>query len=1059
MTTGRAAFTITLFLTLMVTTPGVYAQSQGPESTVQKSIQTPSVASLGEYGDIPVNLYTGIPNISILLHNVENSVAGLPVSISYHASGIRVDDKAGIAGLGWSLNAGGVITRTVQGFPDDKFNSVSGTNNVENTYSENRQYAWKTVEKILSSYTFDKNPPDLLYLINQPVITGEAISKYEYDTKPDIFSFNVAGKTGKFVLPNNFHETASGELPLIPYQNLKIRYEKEAGKTTLAKFEIIDADGTTYTFDEVEETSVRSAYYYETAGYKWVSDPNEFEKYNSSWFLTKIESPVSNEVIHFEYISHNEERKTPAFASILESEGGENSLTASKQQFLFTSFLLRKIITEKETVEFSYNNTDPLQGVELSNKTLRDVMIKLADGTEVKKWELSYDYFESENDTESGDLYAVPREAKLTAVQEMAPAGGGSVPPYVFEYRNNSSQRLPMNFDIYGYDDAYWERYFDNAAVDYWGYYNGKTANNGMNDYDTKRLRIPDLGSRIFDTPGFDWIYVNMEPDEDSILNGLISRIIYPTGGFTEFDFEIHDYSWVGDNNLYDLLPESDINPNPVYQVGNTKDNGSVTFEVEENSVGHIHFSVRLHNPSQPEENEGYGSVIIERVSPAPEVITSMGAAVEPGQISASVSDSLELPAGVYQITNNLSLGSPDIYGLTSYLTFSEPAEVSSANQDFEMFTVAQVANQLGETGPRIVPDLVDYRNKTGGGVRVKRITSYSDADDPDPVKRRFKYQETVSDGPISDRSSGVLVRPTQFLKQSRLCETDLDYCMLVQRIESNSFLPLGTTHGSNIGYREVTELLGENGEFGKVRHIYSSPVEVPDPFKQVYDRKFLMKNDVIFSQDWARGKEIATEHYNASGQLTYVSKREYELDVLMDQSNMYPGIELRSFITRYPVKCANGQDVCIKNEKRFFATVTVNTTGHANVIKETNTFFSETGDTETETIKEYSYLKPVPEISLPLEITETNSDNTKRITRYRYAHEVADDGTGTDYRPMLNLNIFSRPYSVTVVDSQDEVLQKRWSLWSDGTGFWRPGSVWEWKEGDDTNPVFDQQN
>lgn len=1062
----KVGWAIFVLPAVLIFTAKVHAQEQEPESTVQKSIQTPSVSSLGKYGDIPVNLYTGTPNIFIPLYTLQTSAVDLPISLSYHASGIRVDDEAGIGGLGWSLNMGGVITRTVQGFPDDKFNSTSGSRNVEHTYSENIYNAWKTVEKVLGSYELDESVPDslqdLLHLINMPLLGGEVKSIYEYDTKPDIFTFNFAGKTGKFILPSNFHETSEGELPLIPYQNLRIRYERKG--QALTKFEIIDADGTTYTFDEVEETSVRKAYFNEAEGMWKAYDALHFEKYNTSWFLTKIEYPGSDEIITFEYIPHNKERKTPGSATILQSEGGTNSLIGSKQQFLFDSFLLDRIVTEKEIVQFKYNDTNLLQtqyGIELSNKTLSNIVVSLADNTEVRKWEFIYDYFESENDIKSSShiLYNATREAKLITVQEISPDGSDAIPPYRFEYLNDSSHRLPMNFDIYGHNVDHWYRYFENAAVDYWGYYNGKTGNNKTNEYDIERLRIPDIGSRIFDTPGRNWIYINMEPDENQVLNGIIRRITYPTGGYTEFDFEIHDYSWVGNENLYDILPESDINPNSTFQVGNDKDKGTVTFEVEETSIGGLDFSIRLHNPSQLEENEGYGSVLLERVSPNPSRITTLGATVLPGEISASVSaDSIELLAGKYQMTNNLSLGSPDIYGLTSYLTYAEPSEVLSGNLNFEMFTVDEVVQNLGTIKQRIAPDLDLYRNKKGGGVRIKRITSYSNDSDPDPIVRHFIYRESDSNSVISERSSGVLVRPTQYLKQSKSCILDLDYCMLVQRIESNSFLPLGTTHGSHVGYREVNELLGENGEFGKIRHIYSSPIEVPDLFKQVYDRMLLVKNVVIFSQDWARGKEIRTEYYNSSGQIEHAKGREYELNILTNRDNMYPGVEVRSFISEYLVKCDNGK-VCKASINLPFATVTINTTGHIDLIQETNTSFDKTGIRKIETVKQYSYLKPSFELSLLRKVTKNNSDNTKMITRYRYAHEVADDGTGIDYRPMLNLNMFSQPYSITVSNNLDQVLQKYWTLWSDSTGFWRPRGVWEWIKGDDTSPMFIYQN
>ncbi len=91
------------------------------------SIASPTAAALGKYGDIPVSYHTGIPQISVPIYQISQGSLSMPISLSYHASGLRVSETASWVGAGWSLNAGGVITRTVRGAPDER-----GTSTVDN---------------------------------------------------------------------------------------------------------------------------------------------------------------------------------------------------------------------------------------------------------------------------------------------------------------------------------------------------------------------------------------------------------------------------------------------------------------------------------------------------------------------------------------------------------------------------------------------------------------------------------------------------------------------------------------------------------------------------------------------------------------------------------------------------------------------------------------------------------------------------------------------------------------------------------------------------------------
>lgn len=66
--------------------------SQGTE--LPKVISpSPNVASLQKYGEIPVSNYTGVPNINIPIYTVKSGDIEVPISASYHSSGIRVTTK------------------------------------------------------------------------------------------------------------------------------------------------------------------------------------------------------------------------------------------------------------------------------------------------------------------------------------------------------------------------------------------------------------------------------------------------------------------------------------------------------------------------------------------------------------------------------------------------------------------------------------------------------------------------------------------------------------------------------------------------------------------------------------------------------------------------------------------------------------------------------------------------------------------------------------------------------------------------------------------------------
>ena len=81
---------------------------------------SPISETFTKYGDYPVDLSRGLVNISVPLYEIKVADINVPVTLSYHASGIKFTDEDFPCGLGWSLNVGGRISRTIRGAEDEK---------------------------------------------------------------------------------------------------------------------------------------------------------------------------------------------------------------------------------------------------------------------------------------------------------------------------------------------------------------------------------------------------------------------------------------------------------------------------------------------------------------------------------------------------------------------------------------------------------------------------------------------------------------------------------------------------------------------------------------------------------------------------------------------------------------------------------------------------------------------------------------------------------------------------------------------------------------------------
>ncbi len=231
------------------------AQTPTPQEYMPSIVPvSPNAASLGVFGSIPVGHYTGVPNINIPLYEIDLDGKTIPISLSYHASGIKVAQEASWVGLGWTLNAGGCITRDMRGWDD--FASTGGSEpktgyywNASNTPNNNNSagvsghtYVFFEAQGIPyfaeDSYTY--NTRKINCSVGQEILKGTA------DVNPDLFYYNFANHTGSMFV--NRSQYPSRE-PKASFRKVEEYLDATVNlKSSTTPWFIVDGEGYRYYF-------------------------------------------------------------------------------------------------------------------------------------------------------------------------------------------------------------------------------------------------------------------------------------------------------------------------------------------------------------------------------------------------------------------------------------------------------------------------------------------------------------------------------------------------------------------------------------------------------------------------------------------------------------------------------------------------------------------------------------------------------------------------------------------------------------------------------------------
>jgi YD repeat-containing protein len=509
-----------------------YGQLNKPLEAPDITPALPNEAAFKKYIDNPVNHNTGIPQISIPLYTIQSGPLTVPVSLSYHAGGIKVDEIATSVGLGWVLNAGGMVSRSVRGNPDEA--GQRGFIRTETTVS--------VIKNKLDENEFQSV---------QNIINDAATNK-EYDFESDEYTFNFPGYSGRF-----YYSQEEKKFIMQPWRDdisIEQIYEldKNGEPSYLMGWIFTDPNGTRYYFGVKSKSSTRddvianTVEFDESFTHDLGSEPeakpsmplyNPRPDYASSWMLLKIESADKEHVIEFNYrkfengegaVSYTmltgEVRKKRGRVFLQESNNGEQSLNKVNiaPETWFRTYINRRCFQNEiseikfkhGSVTFNYQtDREDLQG----GQTMDAVTINAnQNGSTVvdKTYRFGYNYFES-----AGANVSIPegidesiefrkKRLKLDYITEISSTNVKGQ-KWAFEYDTECD--LPDRLSL---------------ARDLWGYYNASNNNS---------LIMPVVG-------GMKSLYEDITSDRSvnryASKSWILKSVTNPMGGKTTYNYE-----------------------------------------------------------------------------------------------------------------------------------------------------------------------------------------------------------------------------------------------------------------------------------------------------------------------------------------------------------------------------------------------------------------------------------------------------------------------------------------------------------------------------------------
>lgn len=448
---------------------------------------TPKAQEMTRYGNLPVDLNSGVVSLEIPLWTYSDGDFTIPVSLRYSSSGFRPGEPTGEAGLGWTLMAGGAITREIRGIDDF----------AEGGYHGSSQPSASAVYGLLSTLDLHDD-------------TVPRIQSQQWETSSDVYHFTMPGHSGSFLIDQ------SGNFRCYGTQAGSGTYSVEYSSVTKG-FTITAGDGYKYHFGCSDASREEMP---DSDGVWAPLQPQEVQATIVTWLLEEIEAP-DHRTVKFDYTGHGTPLTVPSSSStdVVTSFGpGLNTCSGGWENPVETRY---KYATQVYTSYLTGISVE--ERFAASSKTVFSFTWQVQEYTEEPS--NAYDYFYTRlirplrklSRVEYGDGGPVLRIASLS-----------------YTYRNQRPLLTSVSLDSLG---TWKMEYAPGAlaglltnAVDYWGFYNGR---------DTTRISAvaPTVVDGNYDE-SIPPTTVFRDPDTTGSMRGMLTKVTWPSGGSTTVAYE-----------------------------------------------------------------------------------------------------------------------------------------------------------------------------------------------------------------------------------------------------------------------------------------------------------------------------------------------------------------------------------------------------------------------------------------------------------------------------------------------------------------------------------------